>query len=199
MRNLFILMLSIVSISLLAGAALAQIPDATQSTVDECFVTCPAGDIPFTVVVRDVDGNAVPGADVVVDFCGCPGQQLCLTAGQLPCNDGTLDRVSLPADASGVVVFNIAAGGACQGFPVEISANGVFLAQREVRAMDYDNNFVVEVADFVVASGNDYNCDGLVNLLDQALFANHGTPMHACEGPVSSHQQSWGTMKSLFR
>jgi len=50
----------------------ANTPNPSNSYFDKCFVTCPANDSVYTVVVRDAFGNLpVPNADVVIDFSPC--------------------------------------------------------------------------------------------------------------------------------
>lgn len=195
--------ISIFCIALLGLTATAALaagpPDANASTVDPCFVTCPLGDFSFQVIVRDATGTVCPGVIVDVDFCNCTGPQLCRSAQGGSCADGTSDVASATTDAAGQVTFRIAAGGACPGALVDISAGGVLLAQRVVQAMDFDNDFTVTAADFTMGGGpgNDYNCDGIVNLSDFVLFTVH--QQHFCVGPVHDEQREWGAIKSLYR
>src|SRR5262245_18866944 len=59
------------------GRALAGPPDPVTSVVPHCLTACPAGDMPFTILVHDVSGAPVPGSSVVLDFSACPAFTLC--------------------------------------------------------------------------------------------------------------------------
>ena len=81
-------------------------PDPGMSIVQDCLVTCPAGDRPFLVTVLDATGAPCPDAMVTIDFCGCPEAQLCLLAGGEACGDGTNDRLVMATDANGDALFH---------------------------------------------------------------------------------------------
>ena len=175
-------------------------PDPGMSTVPELLLTCPAGDISFTVTVLDDAGVPCSGALVEIGFCDCEEAMLCLFAGGQVCGNGKFDRLVATSDASGVAVFNPAAGGICGGATVDIIADGVLLGQRFVRAMDVTGNFVVDGDDFIFDNiFNDYNGDGVGSLADLLILNLHAFPPHACDGPVSDENQSWGGVKSLWR
>ena len=175
-------------------------PDPGMSTVPDLFVTCPAGDISFQVTVLDATGSPCPSVPVEIDFCGCPEATLCLYAGASQCSNGKFDRLIMSTDASGVVVFNPAAGGICGGLTADIVADGVLLGQRLVRSMDVTGNFIVEMDDFTYDNvWNDYNGDGISNLSDLAYFNLHAQGSHACDAPVGEVTNSWGGLKSLWR
>ena len=68
-----ILLPALTAFATFAGApAIASPPSATFSTFDPCLVVCPAGDIVFHTVIRDVGGNPIPNSLVVLDFSRCP-------------------------------------------------------------------------------------------------------------------------------
>ena len=196
-----VLLVLTAAICLSAPTVLATItPDPEMSIVQECLVTCPAGDRPFLVTVLDETGTPCPDALVTIDFCGCPDAQLCLLAGGEACGDGTNDRLVMATDANGDALFHPAAGGACADSPVDILADGVLLATRTVRAFDANGNFIVEEADMTFDVWNDYNCDGVVNITDTLLLVQpHGLEGHTCEAPVGDENRSWGGVKSLWR
>ena len=177
----------------------AGTPDPGMSIVPECLVTCPGGDTNFRVTVLDDTGTPCPGVMVTIDFCGCPETQLCLLAGGESCGDGTDDRLVVSTDANGEALFRLAAGGACADSPVDIVAGGVLLAQRTVRAMDADGDFIVEQEDMTFDVWNDYNCDSQVSLIDMSIVAIHAIEGHTCDGPVGVENRTWAGVKSLWR
>lgn len=145
-----------------------------MSTVDDLLLTCPAGDINFQVVVLDDTGTPCSGALVALDFCNCDEAILCLYAGGSPCGNGKNDLLFATTNANGVAVFSPPAGGICGGAMVDIVADGVLLAQRNVLAMDVNGNFLVEMTDFTFDPVlNDYNGDGVSNLVDNLIWSNH--------------------------
>jgi hypothetical protein len=196
-----IVIVTIIALACAAGPVLGQgVPDPVLSTVPDLLLTCPAGDIAFAVTVRDAAGLPCVNAWVAIDFCDCPEAQLCLYAGGEPCGNGKNDRLVLNTDANGLVTFHPAAGDICGGAPVQIIADGVVLAERIVRPMDVDGNFIVEAADFTYDNIlNDYNGDGFANLLDLAVFSVHAEGPHMCEAPIPEDGESWGGVKALWR
>jgi len=184
---------------LLPGLALAATPDAGLSTVDPCLVTCPAGDTDFLVVVRDAGGAVIAGSVVEVDFCNCAGPQLCSPGGSGSCPDGTQDIAILATNSAGEALFHLAEGGDGNGALVDIRADGVLLAQRTIKPMDTNGDFVADTSDFSYSNlSNDYNCDGAVNFSDFAIFGNHGSFSHSCTGPVDTAPRTWGSVKALW-
>src|SRR5262249_32697677 len=124
--------------------------DARYSTVPKCFVGCPAGDVSFTVAVRDGAGNPSVAADVILDFSSCPEVKLC------PIQElGT--GISGPralriTDNAGMVVFHLAVGGLCPSAIVHLTANGVPLGDLPVANLDQDGDLQVIAADQALAS-----------------------------------------------
>ncbi len=175
----------------------AGTPDPGMSIVQECLVTCPGGDTNFLVTVLDDTGTPCSRVVVTIDFCDCPETQLC--RGGASCGDGSDDRLVGITDANGEALFHPAAGGACADSPADIVAGGVLLAQRTVRAMDADGDFIVESEDMTFDVWNDYNCDSQVSLTDINIVAIHAIEGHTCEGPVSVQNRTWAGVKSLWR
>lgn len=194
-----VLLVLTVAICLSATTVLASgTPDPGMSTVQDCLVTCPGGGISFGVTVMDNTGTPVPSVVVEMDFCSCPEAQLCLQTGGAPCANGKNDRLLVTTNAAGVALFYPASGDKCEGSLVDIVAGGVLLAQRIVHPMDVDGDFVVEEEDFIMHNVyNDYNCDGVSNLVDITIFNPHFG--HTCDAPVSDENQTWGGIKSLWR
>jgi hypothetical protein len=189
---------SLAIVLLVPGLALAATPDASQSTVDPCLVTCPAGDTNFLVVVRDAGGAVIAGSVVEVDFCNCAGPQLCSPGGSGSCSDGTNDIAILATNSAGEALFHLAEGGDCNGGLVDIRADGVLLAQRTIKAMDTNGDFVADVSDWVGTLSNDYDCNNVLSLSDQVIFGNHASLNHSCTGPVDTAPRSWGSVKALW-
>lgn len=183
---------------LLPCLALAATPDASQSSVAACLVTCPAGDTDFLVVVRDASGTAIAGSVVEVDFCNCAGPQLCSPGGSGSCPDGTNDIAILATNSAGEALFHLAEGGDCGGGLVDIRADGVLLAQRTIKAMDTNGDFVADASDWVGTLSNDYDCNNVVSISDQVIFSNHASFSHSCTGPVDAAPRSWGSVKALW-
>ena len=61
----------------LAGPAAAQIPSPRNSTVPNCIVVCPAGDLPVSVTVRDINNLPLVGVIVDLKFCPCASIHFC--------------------------------------------------------------------------------------------------------------------------
>ncbi len=192
--------------ALSAAPAGASVPSASASYVDPCMVLCPNGDLPFTVIVRDLAFNPVSGASVVLDFSNCPGVFLCpavpgdpytLTAGStLRMFTGPDGRVTIPARV----------GGTCSD--VRVFANGVLIATRTLASPDQDGNGIVDPgidgALFAAKLGGfnptaDYDCSNtVVDAADQAIQTAHRN--HACSGiVVPTRTTTWGTLKLHYR
>ena len=74
---------AVFTVVLLAGPppAAAGVPSAANSELPSCLVLCPFGDLPFSVVVRDLANNPIINGPVVLDFSACPGAYLCQSIG----------------------------------------------------------------------------------------------------------------------
>ena len=192
-----------------AGAhrATAGIPSPTNSTVPPCFVACPAGDITFTVIVRDLANNPVPGATVWLDFSACPAFPICEGC----CAGVTIDpqnrRAAKVTNASGVASFALKMGGVCGGQRMRVFADGVMLSSGvTVASPDQDGNLLVDAGDaFHVYgligghdAGADFDCDGTVTQADYDwMTSQHGG--HSCENVVPARHRSWGVLKLIYR
>jgi hypothetical protein len=192
----------------LASVASGAVPSPATSTVDPCINVCPAGDMTFHVVVRDLASNPVTGSSVVVDFCNCPGVILCPSGGGG--GGGGLNGVCLAtmvANAAGVADFNIRAGGVCSGGPVTIYADGVILAQRSVVASpDQNGDASVDPADQAILAAKllgpydptgDFNCSAALEDGDTGIEARHVG--HSCGAVVPVAPGSWGRIKIVYR
>ena len=98
--------------------------DAAHSTVPKCFVGCPAGDVPFTVVVRDAVGNPSVNAYVTLSFnylsyIYCPPPKFCPI--QEPGTWINGSGVNRTTDGSGTVTFHLAVGGLCPSATVYVT------------------------------------------------------------------------------
>jgi len=189
-----------------AGAAL-DVPSPANSSVDPCLVVCPAGEIVFRVVVRDLNHNPVVNSQVVIDFCGCPNVVLCpLSLTDPYVRLGACQIVKI-AGAQGIADFAIRAGGGCASLGARVYADGILLAQRNVASPDQDGNLVVEVGDLALADAKrgsadptaDFDCDGLVTSPDVDSVVPHGK--HDCPppDPTPALPRSWGEVKVIYR
>lgn len=191
--------------TLFVSAAVAAVPSPATSTVPTCFDVCPAGDMPYTIVVRDAAANPVGNSSVLIDFCQCPDVHLCPPSAIDTYTIVGGCQVTALTDASGTVTFPIRAGGLCIG-GARVFADGVLLAQNlTVRSPDQDGDLVVAGPDFTLFSSKfggadptaDFDCDGDVDLADQSTFTGHYG--HFCGGVVPTRPYSWGRMKQIYR
>ena len=207
-----ILLPALTAFATFAGApAIASPPSATFSTFDPCLVVCPAGDIVFHTVIRDVGGNPIPNSLVVLDFSRCPMFVHCPgIPAPLIVNDAahTIARFS---DGAGAADFAIPMGGICPGSLVFVTASvsggggGVLLAMRSLASPDRDSNLSVDAADQAAVQAlvgttdatADFNCDGAVPAADVAIVSQHLN--HLCAGPTPSRPRSWGKIKLIYR
>src|SRR5256885_15592237 len=101
MRRLLALVVFGILVALISvRPSLSALPNPATSFVSPCFVSCPQGDIAFTVIVRDAANAPEPGASVILDFGACPGTKF--SAAQEPGTtiDPSLRHVGRIADAS---------------------------------------------------------------------------------------------------
>ena len=196
--------------TLIAGALLEMasvqtanaVPSPATSTVPPCFVGCPAGDVAFTVIVRDAANNPHP-ATVMLDFSSCPEVTFCAT--QEPGTTVSGSSASRDDDASGVASFHLRIGGLCPSGHVRVTASGVPLADRPIADLDQDGNLTVDGTDQTTASGKvgttdhsaDFDCDGDVDAVDLSTLAGHVG--HTCDVATPNRSSSWGELKILYR
>lgn len=194
----------------LATPAHGAVPSAATSTVPSCMALCPFGDLPFTVVVRDIASNPVTASMVVLDLSGCPLANLCISVPQ----PGLI--VDLGArtirgftDASGSITFAAHVGGTGPAGSVRLFADGVLLRSYALASPDQDGNGIVGTTlgtDGPLFSARlgtsdaraDFDCSGIVDGADQTIFFQHQS--QACGGFVDpARRSSWGVVKLHYR
>ena len=150
---------------LLASAAFAGVPSAANSTVPTGIAVVghlsgtadPVG--LFSVTVKDVAGNPMNGASVVVDFSGCADIKICAQAEQTAVsNPGALvncaaKTIRLFTNGSGVVSFDILGGsrpglGTSHANAGRVFANGVLIGSPSVAAYNLDGAGPINATDF---------------------------------------------------
>lgn len=186
-------------------AAQGGVPDPRNSVVPRCLVVCPAGDVAFSVVVRDPNNLPVNGSLVNLGFCPCATIHFCPPQ---PTDGYTLVGacdVQIITGPSGIATFNLRAGGSCAS-PVAVSADGVLLATVPLeQSPDQDGSLVVDAADAALLAAKvggadltgDLDCSNDVTAADQAVLAAHLG--HACDNRTPALQRSWGQVKGTYR
>jgi len=201
-----VLLLPLLSLALFTSAG-ADVPSPSASFVDPCLVLCPAGDITFHVVVRNIVGIPIPGAAVDIEYSACPGFHLCSPAGSEPYEHLSLpgfETVRVIADGAGRANFPVRAGGTCPAGLVTVYADGVLLAQFALASPDQDGNGDVDAGDSVVLQSKlglddptgDLTCDGSVSGILLEFDRHVG---HTCELPTDVPPATWGRLKTLYR
>lgn len=189
-----------------AHAGASAVPSPTNSTVDPCVRVCPAGDMNFHVVVRDLNSSPIAGSTVVVDFTSCPGIMLCPLIGSEPYLLGPGSIVRMVTNAAGIADFPIRAGGTCAG-PAKVFADGVILASSlPVPSPDQNGDAVVNAADQAILAVKlggaydptaDINCNTTMGADDSAELDRHLG--HSCGAVVPVSPRSWGRIKIFYR
>lgn len=192
----------------LVPTSLAAVPSAANSTVPACVVLCPMGDIPFTVIVRDLANNPISGASVVLDFSRCPDSVFICP--QKPSDPYLVNAgartIRMFTDALGSVTFPARVGGVGPASCAAVFANGTLLGFRSFASPDQSGDGVVSGADLAVFTAKlgtsdetaDFDCSGgSVNAADQAIFDHHF--LHSCDGVVAVERRSWGSLKQHYR
>jgi hypothetical protein len=185
----------------------ANVPNPIDSEVDFCMVVCPAGEIVFHVVVRDVNHTPVPNSVVTIDFCGCPGVTLCPSSTTDPYVHLNACQIAKITGVDGRADFAIRAGGGCSSQGARVYADGILLAFRNVASPDQDGNLMVLLPDLQLADSKrgstdataDFDCDGLVADFDVDYVVPHGK--HACPptDPTEVTRPTWGALKTIYR
>jgi len=95
--------------ALLAGAAIAGVPNSTNSTISGSSMALGTGCITISdypsmascipLVIRDANNNAVPGASVVLDFSTCPTGDVKICSTQNPQGTTLASAPTQPASA----------------------------------------------------------------------------------------------------
>jgi hypothetical protein len=186
-----------------SAPASAAVPSPANSTVPPCFVGCPAGDIAFTVTVRDAANNFDQFSTVELDFSSCPEVNFCPTQESGTTISGK--TATRTADGFGVATFHLRMGGLCPGASVRVTADAVPLRFPPVVNLDQDGNLVVDATDQTIASAKvgtadhsaDFDCDGDVDTADLALLNGHLG--HSCDVATPAKPRSWGSLKVVYR
>lgn len=191
----------------LAAPAFGGVPDPAHCTVPPCLVLCPAGDVTYTVVVRDIAGAPVSGCTVRLEFVNCNWVVVC----SLDCCPGLIiddlhQQVRTTSDVNGVANFPVMMGGLCPGATVGVSAAAVHLADVHLASPDQNGNLIVgaddaqHVHDLIGSTdpGADFDGDGTVTQADYDWLVNsHGG--HSCTNAVPVRPRTWGSIKLLYR
>jgi hypothetical protein len=190
--------------------AVAGVPaPPPYSTVPTCFASCPLGDMPIVVTVRDIANNPVAGSLVQLDFSACPGYYVCSPPYDAYTYDAATHRISLVTDANGTANFLLRVGGVCGAGGVKIYASGVFLASYALASPDQDGDgFTSNLLNndhtfFYAKLGGtdptaDFDCDGDVDVDDQGFYFSHASS--SCFGYVDPvRKSSWGRLKAHYR
>jgi hypothetical protein len=183
----------------------AGVPSPSTSYVDPCLRICPAGDMNFHVVVRDVAANPVAGSTVAIALCPCHAIVLCPLNGSENYSINGCD-LTRSTDAAGIADFQIRAGGTCPG-PVQVYADGVLIGTiSAVSSPDQDGNASVNATDQAILAGKmggpydatgDFNCSAGLDPGDQLILDSHLG--HSCAAVVPTRPSSWGRVKTIYR
>ena len=189
--------------------AQAGITDPYQCSVDSFLVACPAGDLVFHSVMREVSGTPQNSPDeTFLDLCGCAGARFgvpfagdpyTLVAGCRP----TTHLVMPEATAD----FPLRAGGVCSGASIALLTDGIHvITLGSLASPDQDGDLVVDAADRALLVAKltgpydptaDLNGDRLLSTADLELLDRHLG--HAAEMPTGAHASTWGGLKSIYR
>lgn len=187
-------------LALVAGAsptAQAGVPDPRNSVADTCLVLSPAGVFPYKVTVKDESAAPVAGVQVVLDFVGATGMNLCDQSD--PDHDR---RVVGTTDANGSFTFHVRGGGQTTGYVV-VSAFAQTIVLARPRSTDLNGDLAVTAADVTIHQGlpagsfaGDYDCDGGTDSADRAILqAQVGQDCNTV--PVLDF--TWGALKASYR
>jgi len=192
------------------AASTAAVPSPANSTLPDCMVFCPLGDVSFTVVVRDLANNPINGSNVVLDFSGCPNAYICAAIGGEPYTVNLVARtLSRPTDGSGTATFPGHVGGTGPAGCARVFADGVLLKSYALATPDQDSDGQVvlflwnDQPLFTSKLGTadptaDFDCNGTVDGTDQLFMNTHSS--HGCYGFVDPTQhRSWGSIKQHYR
>lgn len=188
----------------------AAVPSPLNSTLPDCLVLCPMGDLPLTVVVRDIANNPIIGSSVVLDFSNCPSAFLCPGTGEPGLIvDLTTRTFRAFTGLGGSVTMSAHVGGTGPASSVRVFADGVLLRSYGLATPDQNGNGVtvniVDIDDVLFASKlgttdptADFDCSGHVDAADQTIFFRHFS--QACAGFVDAARRStWSQLKLHYR
>jgi hypothetical protein len=182
-------------LAVVATVASAGVPDPRNSTTESVIVGNATGNplgAPggmgtaavggFEVIVRDINNTALIGRPVVLDFASAASVRLFNAIGggiTINCAAKTLTK---PTDGTGLALFAAKIGGFANTDVVEVSADGVALANVKARSTDIDalggstglgdlgifaNNFLNNPS----AQETDFDVSGATGLADLGIFA----------------------------
>jgi hypothetical protein len=191
---------------LYAPAVLAQVPSPTNSTVDPCLLVCPAGDTPFTVVVRDIQDVPIVNSIVVLDWCDvCTSTVVrCAQTGNEDYQILTPCQVAVATNAFGVATLHLRAGGQCIS-GVDVRADGVFLGSAPLVSPDQDGDLDVDASDHALWAARvgtsdpaaDLDCTPPIGASDEAILVSHLGDVCPLVTPLTP--SSWGRVKVMYR
>jgi len=190
--------------------AFGNTPDTGRSTVPRCLNVCPAGDLGFTVTVRDAFDTPVPGATVELHAGGCLDAvvQLCADCSELAGYDPAHRSFTRVTNAAGQATFHLCGTVHCPAGGtnwVEVAADGVVLGLATFAVTDLDHDLDVDAADVALVTAAlgstnhpaDQDCDRVLTAADVAAVSAHSG--HQCSGPVPVVPRSWGLLKAGYR
>ncbi|MGH7740707.1 MAG: hypothetical protein ACRENS_01645 [Candidatus Eiseniibacteriota bacterium] len=201
----------------IAALSQAGTPSPYNCTVPPVIVACPAGDVPYTVVVRDATNSPYDASQVTLDFSACPGVRLCAPDPGTKYTFLTSSVVAVISDGYGDATFWLEAGGGCtSGIQITVSekhdptrnfllTNGIDHASVSFAGFDQNGDGMVTSLDATILAAKgpsdptaDLNADGVHDAADDALLAAH--LQHACAAlPTPAHGKSWGQLKLIYR
>ncbi|MGH7724644.1 MAG: hypothetical protein ACREOU_04380 [Candidatus Eiseniibacteriota bacterium] len=182
-------------LAVVATVASAGVPDPRNSTTEAVIVgnvtgnpLGAPGDLGtsavggFEVIVRDINNTALIGRPVTLDFASAANVRLFNSIGggiTINCAAKTLTK---PTDGTGLALFAAKIGGFANTDVVEVSADGVALANVKARSTDIDHlDGTTGLGDFGLFANNflnvpsapesDFNVDGTTGLGDLGIFA----------------------------
>jgi len=156
-----------------------------STIVPNCLVMCPESDVPYTITLKDCNGNPVgghPATQMWLDFSMCPN--VC------PCPEQAVPPWPLvypngPSNALGQATWYVDAGFRCPNilpclvklcivFNTPTGSDTCCYVIDRVTSTDINCNLVVENSDLIAnPQCNDYNWNGTYDQLDQAFWLQH--------------------------
>jgi hypothetical protein len=185
----------------------AGVPSPGNSTVPDCLVACPQGDVEYRVLVRDIAGFPVVNCEVEIDLSSCPGLVLCPTQPTGLTWDPVTRRASALGDVNGAATFRFKMGGVCPTASIPVKACLVIIGTATaVASPDQNADLFVGGSDVLTVTGligttnrgADFDCSGTVTAADLAFLTDlHGG--HSCNPAAPTLRRSWGELKQHYR